>query len=89
VGDKMNQGEIKFTYSAVLNKGEKKIIRVRFERGQAAELNYAEGIIPDCKIEKQQGFSAQEVEQMESYLEAEKENIIQEAKKLNNILHWF
>lgn len=85
----MKQREIKFTYSGILNKGEKKFIRVRFERGQELDLDYAEGIIPDCKIEKQQGFSTQEVEQMESYLESEKENIIQEAKKLNNILHWF
>ena len=85
----MKQGEIKFTYSGILNKGQKKIIRVRFERDQEDTLDYAEGIIPDCKIEKQQGFTNEEVKQMEDYLVSEKETIIQDAKKLNNILHWF
>lgn len=85
----MKQGEVKFTYSGILNKGLKKIIRVRFEREQEASLDYAEGIIPDCRIEKQLGFSSDEIEQMEAYLVSEKDNIIQEAKKLNNILHWF
>lgn len=85
----MKQGEVKFTYSGVLTKGEKKFIRVRFERENGVGVDYAEGMIPDCKIEKQQGFSADEIRQMEEYLYGEKENIIQDAKKLNNIMNWF
>ena len=85
----MKQGEVKFTYSGILIKNQKKIIRVRFEREKKLGIDYAEGTIPDCKIEKQQGFTPNEIEQMEAYLVQEKENIIQDARKLNNIINWF
>ena len=63
----------------------RKLIRVRFERKGNSGIDFAEGKIPECKIEKQNGFSQEEIRQMEEYLEIEKENIIREAKKLNNI----
>ena len=81
----MGKGEVTFTYSGVLTRNNRKLIRVRFERKGDFGIDFAEGKIPECKIEKQNGFSQEEIRQMEEYLESEKENIIHEAKKLNNI----
>ncbi len=81
----MEKGEVTFTYSGVLTRNNRKLIRVRFERKGNPGIDFAEGKIPECKIEKQNGFSQEEIRQMEEYLEIEKENIIREAKKLNNI----
>jgi hypothetical protein len=81
----MEKGEVTFTYSGVLTRNNRKLIRVRFERKGNSGIDFAEGKIPECKIEKQNGFSQEEIRQMEEYLEIEKENIIREAKKLNNI----
>ena len=81
----MEKGEVTFTYSGVLTRNIRKLIRVRFERKGNSGIDFAEGKIPECKIEKQNGFSQEEIRQMEEYLEIEKENIIREAKKLNNI----
>lgn len=81
----MDKGEVTFTYSGVLTRNNRKLIRVRFERKGNQGIDFAEGKIPECKIEKQNGFSQEEIHQMEAYLESEKENIIHEAKKLNNI----
>lgn len=81
----MENDEVKFTYSGVLMKDGKKTVCVRFERG---ESDCAEGRIPQCRIEKQQGFSSTEIEQMETYLVNEQMNIINKAKELNNIMKW-
>ncbi len=80
-----NDREVTFTYSGVLTKKNKKIICVRFERIGEDGADYAEGQIPECKIDKQKGFTLEEIRQMEEYLRAEKDNIIQKARKLNNI----
>lgn len=81
----MEKGDVTFTYSGVLTRNNRKLIRIRFERKGDSGIDFAEGKIPECKIEKQNGFSQEEIRQMEEYLEIEKENIIHEAKKLNNI----
>lgn len=81
----MNSDAVTFTYSGVLNKGNRRFICVRFERSRGTQKDYAEGEIPKCEITKQQGFSEEEIHQMEEYLRAEKDNIIVEAKKLNSI----
>ncbi len=81
----MDDREVKFTYSGILTRKNKKIICVRFERAGKSGTDYAEGQIPECKIEKQNGFTPEEVRQMEEYLKTEKDHIIQEARKLNNI----
>jgi hypothetical protein len=48
------------------------------EKGKSAE-----GYVPSCKIERNNGFTADEVEQMEAYLEENKSLIWEEAKKIN------
>lgn len=39
--------------------------------------------VPSCKIERNSGFTADEVRQMEAYLEENKYLIWEEAKKIN------
>ena len=50
--------------SGVTEKNNEKIAYVRFEEGELV----AEGSIPDCKITKNQGFTDEEVRQLECYL---------------------
>ena len=72
---------LNFTYSGLLNRKGKKVVSVRFER--------ADGILPDCAIENQQGFSEEEVEQLEVYLMEHADELMEKAKemsKLTNLL---
>ena len=74
----MNQSEeLKLTFSGVLTKGDKKFIRVRFERETDRGVEIAEGILPDCTIEKQNGYSQQEVEQLQDYLKQNRSDIME------------
>lgn len=79
------EGEVTFTQSGILTRNHKKWICVRFERNSGNRTDFAEGKVPECKIDQQKGFSAEEIRQLEEYLEAEKEHIISEARKLNHI----
>ena len=47
------------TYSAIVTgKDQKKMVRIRFERtNENGGTDFAEGMIPDCKIQSQSGFS--------------------------------
>ena len=51
--------------SGVTGKGDKKIAYVRFED----DTRLAEGIIPDCKITMNAGFTDDEVHQLEIYMQ--------------------
>lgn len=81
----MNQEEVTLIYSGVVRKQNQSLVSVRFERNGKSGTDYAEGQVPECRIEKQRGFTADEIAQMEDYLREEKYSIIQEARKLNNI----
>lgn len=89
--EKMRQGmqkkdeELKLTYSCILTRGKEKIVRVTFEGKDA----FAEGIVPDGKIEKQQGFTKEEIEQLESYLKTQEKDIMKKAKGITGLNHWF
>ena len=48
----------------------------------------AEAILPDCKITKQSGFTADEINQLEQYLTQNKDDIISKAKVISNPLNW-
>lgn len=65
--------------SGVINKDGKKIIFVLFTEGTRS----AEGIIPDCKIHTNNGFSEEEIAGLEAYLVSEQDSIAQMAKKVN------
>lgn len=68
-----------------MSDGKKKMVRVRFDRDD----DYAEGIIPEGSIEKQKGFTKEEVEQLEQYLRKNRKEIIEKAKQITGIKHWF
>ncbi|HEX3022878.1 MAG TPA: hypothetical protein VHQ24_15810 [Lachnospiraceae bacterium] len=77
------------TYSSLLQKDGKKAICVRFERKTEHENNFAEAILPDHQIKKQSGFTQEEIIQLEEYLKANKNFILEESQKISNIMHWF
>lgn len=77
--------ELKLTYSCILPRGKEKIVRVTFEGKNA----FAEGIVPDGKIEKQKGFTKEEIEQLELYLKTNGEEILKKAKEITGWKHWF
>ena len=54
---------------------------VRFEEGNS----FADGVIPDCKIINQKGFTKDEVSQLEDYLKANLTAFKKEAAKINPI----
>lgn len=71
--------EMRVICSGILRKAGEKIIYVRFERGE----DFAEGSIPAAKITSQSGFTADEVEQFERYMEENRFEIIEQAKSVN------
>ncbi len=81
----MSDKDVNFTYSSVVAKDGKPYISVMFER----DSDRAEGSLPDCRISKNKGFSDEEVEQLEGYLLEHKQEIIQNAKNLSGVRHWF
>ncbi len=52
------------------------------------KIDRAEAILPDCKITKQSGFTADEISQLEQYLLQNKDDIISKAKVISNPLNW-
>lgn len=76
--------EMKMTYSRLYAAGGKKCVSVRFERGE----DVAEGGLPECKIKKNRGFSTEEVEGLEHYLELKCDEIYAKAKEISKITHW-
>lgn len=80
---------VTMTYSSLLLKEGKKAICVRFERASEKEVHYAEAFLPDYTIQKKFGFSEDEIIQLEEYLKLNKDFILQESKKISNIMHWF
>lgn len=82
----MNKNEeMKMTHSGIVVKDKRRHVSVRFERG----ADVAEAVLPECKVIKSTGFSAEEVQGLENYLMQENDNIFARAKKLNNIKNWF
>lgn len=77
--------EINMTVTTLLHKDGKDFARVSFLR----ESDWAEGVVPDGKIEQSEGFSEEEIEKLEAYLTAEEETILAQAKKINPIKNLF
>jgi hypothetical protein len=65
--------------SGILRKDGEKIIYVRFERNK----DFAEGSIPQKKICSHSGFSDEELEQFEAYMEEHEFDIIEQARSVN------
>ena len=86
----MADDSMTMTYSAIVrDKDNKKIVRVKFERTSGYETEIAEGILPDCKIISQNGYSAEEIAGLETYLRGNLEDIMAKAKVISNPLKWF
>ena len=58
---------VNMSISSVCEKDGKRYAFVSFTQGE----RFAEGKIPDCKIIAVQGFSSEEVEQLENYMRRE------------------
>lgn len=86
--DKNN--EMKLTYTGILhNKKGEKIVRVCFEQFDAAgKRRFAEGIVPEGRIDKSEGLKEEEIEQLEDYLRENAAEIMTEARKITGITHW-
>lgn len=73
--------ELKMTISGIIAKDDKKVACVHFED----EASFAEGYIPDCKIEKSEGFTAEEIELLEAYMKDNLETLKRYAKDVDPI----
>lgn len=77
--------EMKMTYTSVLTKDDKPLVSLRFERGN----DVCEGVVPECVITKNSGFSDEEVEALEHYLRVNKQVIIDNSKGISGLLNIF
>lgn len=80
--------ELNLIYSCLLHKDNKHIVRVTFEKVDSNGKKYAEGIVPDGIIERQKGFTEEEIVQLETYLQNHVEEILTKAKEISGIMHW-
>ena len=65
--------------SGVTKKDDRPIAYVQFDDGD----RLAEGIIPDCKIIKQNGFTELQIAKLEDYMKANLTSLKKEASKIN------
>ena len=85
----MINSDITMTYSAILrDKNNRKIVRIQFERSGESGKELAEGLIPDCVIVRQNGYTAEEVQWLEEYLGDNLDDIMERAKAISNPLKW-
>ena len=84
-----HEKEVNFTYTSILHdkKGEK-LVRVCFERKGDTGREYAEGSVPEGKIDASFGFSGEEIEKLEEYLKENSADIMLKARKITGITHW-
>ncbi len=71
--------------SCMVAKDGKSFARVSFLRGN----DWAEGIVPDAVIEKSEGFTKDEITQLQEYLSGQKDAILKQAKSVNPIKNMF
>ena len=85
----MINSDITMTYSAILrDKKGNKIVRVQFERSGESGTELAEGVLPDCVIVRQNGYTDEEAEWLEEYLRDNADDIMERAKVISNPLKW-
>lgn len=77
--------DINMLVTGMLHKDGKSFVRVSFLRGK----DWAEGIVPEVKIEKSQGFSEEEIDRLEAYLAEQKSMIMEQAKGVNPLRNMF
>lgn len=77
--------DIRMLVTSMIHKGEQSFARVSFLRGS----DWAEGIVPGGRIEKSEGFDAEEIKKLEDYLAGEEEMILKQAKGVNPLRNLF
>lgn len=77
--------DVNMLVTGLLHKNGKSFVRVSFLRGK----DWAEGIVPDAKIEKSEGFTEEEVSKLEAYLLEQKAMIMDQAKGVNPLRNMF
>lgn len=77
--------DVNMLVTGMLHKDGRSFVRVSFLRGR----DWAEGIVPDAKIEKSEGFSEEEISRLEAYLLREKTMILEQAKGVNPLRNMF
>ena len=77
--------EMKMTYTSVVTKDNKPLISISFER----ENDVCEGTVPACTINKNSGFTDEEVDALEQYLRLNKKEIIEHAKSISGLFNFF
>lgn len=77
--------DINMLISGMIQKDGKSFARVSFMRGQS----WVEGIVPDGKVEKSEGFSEEELAQLTEYLVQQKDMILEQAKSVNPLKNMF
>ena len=76
---------VRMMISGRLTQNGKTIVRVSFFR----ENGYADGVLPDARIEKYEGFDQGEVLLLEEYLRRNADDITAQAKKINPMRNLF
>lgn len=76
--------ELCMLVSSLLEKDGKRYARVSFLRGE----DTAEGIVPDGRLERVNGFSEEEKAGLEFYLAANKDAILAQAKQIDPLTNW-
>ncbi|MDE6737836.1 MAG: hypothetical protein K2K07_01910 [Lachnospiraceae bacterium] len=71
--------DVKILVSGVIRKDDRIFARVIFMRG----MDWAEGMVPDGTIGESEGFTQEEIAQLEDYLVREKDMLISQAKEVN------
>ena len=77
-------GQLEMVISGRLIKNRKEIVRVSFFRGK----DYADGVLPDCVIEKAEGFSDAEKVMLSEYLRRHRDEIYARAKEIDPVKTW-
>ncbi len=77
--------DVNMLVTGLLHKDGRSFVRVSFLRGK----DWAEGIVPDAKIEKSEGFTEEEVGRLAAYLLEQKAMILEQAKGVNPLRNMF
>ena len=71
--------EVNMMVSGIIRKKGEKFVHVSIQRGQ----DEAEYIFPECRLEKSQGFTEEELNQLLIYVKGSQAEIMEHARKVN------
>ena len=77
---------ITMTYTGLLPGKKGSVVHLCFNRKKKNGEDFTEIVMPECKVLHNQGFSAEELEQLRIYAKANKTDILEAAKKINHDL---